>query len=133
MVGAARAALRFWTLAGGWLEHERAHYRLARSLLQAGDAIAAARSAQDGIEVCQRHDAPAFELFFLHAVRGIALRAAGDISGFETSRRRAQELHAEVAQGERLWCAAELRELRAEHWLTATGRRPPENAHDAPA
>ena len=111
MVDAARGALRFWTLAGGWLEHERAHYRLAHSLLQAGDPTAAARSAQDGIEVCQRHGAPAFEQFFLHAVKGIAQRAAGDMPAFEASRRHVRELHAGIAEGERLWCAAELKEL----------------------
>ena len=111
MVGAARAALRSWTLAGGWLEHERAHYRLACSLLQAGDPIAAARSAQDGIEVCERHDAPALELFFLHAVQAMARRAADDLPGFEASRRHAHHLHDRIADDERRWCTTELKAL----------------------
>ena len=38
MVAAAEGGLRYWRLAGTWLEEERAEYRLARSLLQAGDA-----------------------------------------------------------------------------------------------
>src|SRR5205814_895249 len=59
MVDAAEGGLRYWKQAGTWLEEERAEYRLAKSLLQAGragDAIAAARRCLD---VCERNDAPA--------------------------------------------------------------------------
>ena len=37
MLTAAQGGLHHWKLAGGWMEEERAEYRLARSLLQAGD------------------------------------------------------------------------------------------------
>ena len=37
MIDAAEGGLKYWKQAGTWLEEERAEYRLARSLLQAGE------------------------------------------------------------------------------------------------
>ena len=111
MIAAAEGALRYWRQAGTWLEEERALYRLARSRLQAGDAGAAMRSAQDCIDVCRRNDAPAFEAFFGFAVLAIAQRAAGDTAAFAASRERARQLYAEVPEDDRQWCASELEEL----------------------
>jgi O-acetyl-ADP-ribose deacetylase (regulator of RNase III) len=42
MVNAAESGLKYWKMAGTWLEEERAEYRLAKSLQQAGDHAAAA-------------------------------------------------------------------------------------------
>lgn len=111
MVRAARAGLEYWTLAGTWLEEERAHYRLARSLLAACDAHAAIESAKRCVDVCARNDAPAFERFFAHAVLAIALRAAGDRAAFESARADALAWHARVAPDERPWCDNGLAEL----------------------
>lgn len=111
MVDAAAGALKYWKLAGTWLEEERAEYRLARSLLQAGAAAAAAASARRCVEVCERHDAPAFERFFGHAVLALAQRGAGDPAAFEASRARARDWFEQVSNEERPWCAAELEEL----------------------
>jgi hypothetical protein len=113
MVRAAEAGVKYWTLAGTWLEHERAEYRLTRSLLQAGQPAAAAASAQRCLAVCTANDAPAFELFFGHAVLALALRATGDTGGYATSRQEALACYANVGPDERQWCAGELRELEA--------------------
>ncbi|HEX7435247.1 MAG TPA: hypothetical protein VF308_00925 [Caldimonas sp.] len=111
MVDAAREVLKHWKLAGTWLEEERAQYRLARSLLQAGAAEAAADSARRCVEVCERHDAPAFERFFGHAVLALAQRGAGDPVAFEASRAQARDWFEQVSNEERPWCDAELKEL----------------------
>jgi hypothetical protein len=111
MVEAAQGALKYWKLAGTWLEEERAEYRLARSLLQAGAALAAADSARRCVEVCERHDAPAFEQFSSHAVLALAQRAAGDPAAFEASSARARDWFEQVSKEERPWCEAELQEL----------------------
>lgn len=111
MIAAAEGGLRYWKRAGTWLEEERALYRLARSRLQAGQMQAAIRSAQDCIDVCRRNDAPAFEEFFGFAVLAIAQRAAGDTAAFAASRDRARQLHEQVPEDERQWCASELGEL----------------------
>jgi hypothetical protein len=49
MVAAAQAGVECWRRAGTWLEHERAEYRLARSLLAAGQAADAAMAALQGL------------------------------------------------------------------------------------
>jgi tetratricopeptide (TPR) repeat protein len=111
MLAAAACGLRFWKLAGTWLEEERAHYQLARCQLRAGDAAAARTSIDGCIDVCERNDAPPFERFFGHAVRALAARAQGDDAAFEASRRAALAQYALVPEGDRTWCARELGEI----------------------
>jgi hypothetical protein len=107
MVAAAEAGLKYWTLAGTWLETERAEYRLAHSQLAAADPRAAVASAHRCIAVCEAHAAPAFELFFGHAVLAQALRAAGDGPAYEACRLRALTLLEQVPADERQWCESE--------------------------
>jgi hypothetical protein len=111
MVAAAEGGLKYWKLAGTWLEEERAEYRLARSRLQAGDAIGAIRSSMHGIEICSKNNAPPFEQFFGHAILAIAQRAAGEIAAFEASRRQALQHYERVDPGEKQWCQSDLEEL----------------------
>jgi hypothetical protein len=113
MVDAARAALQYWQLAGSWLEEERAEYRLARSLLQAGTAPAAVERARRCVEVCERHEAPPFERFFGHAVLALAQRAAGDTAAFEAARAQARLWFEQVPADEQAWCQGDLKELAA--------------------
>ena len=113
MLTAARGGLDYWRIAGGWLEEERAHYRLARSLLQAGDPLAAIESARHCVAVCEANAAPAFERYFGHAVVAIAARAAGDPGTYAVARERALACYAEVPADERPWCAQEQGELDA--------------------
>lgn len=111
MVTAARAGLAYWKLAGTWLEEERAEYRLARSLLKAGDAAGASQAASRCVAVCEANDAPAFERFFGHAVLAIAQRAAGDTIAFEAARAKALSDLEQVPIDERRWCEGERGEL----------------------
>ncbi|MEO5699031.1 MAG: hypothetical protein ABIS17_04165 [Casimicrobiaceae bacterium] len=113
MVLAARAGVTYWTLAGTWLETERAHYRLARSLLQAGDVVAARESAARCAAICAEHDAPAMERFFAECVVAMSARQAGDDAAFAPARERARDWHARVAADEVPWCAADLAEIEA--------------------
>ncbi len=111
MIAAAEGGLRYWRLAGTWLEEERAEYRLARSLLQAGKPAAAVEHARRCVDICAANDAPPFERFFGHAVLAIALGRAGDGPARETARQLAMEQYALVAADERQWCEAEVDEL----------------------
>ena len=113
MLAAAECGLRYWTLAGTWLEEERAHYQLARCQLRAGDAAAALASIDRCLGVCERNDAPPFERFFGHAVRALAARAQGDDAAFEAGRRAALAHYALVPEDERRWCARERDEIGA--------------------
>ncbi len=113
MVTAARSGLKYWRLAGTWLEEERALYRLARSLLQAGDPYAAAESARHCVEVCQLNDAPAFEQFFAFAVLALAERSAGNAGAGAAARAEALRWYGQVHADEQPWCKADLEALDA--------------------
>lgn len=114
MLMAAQTGLTYWKLAGTWLEHERAEYRLARCQLQAGDAAQAVQSARLCLAICERNDAPAFELFFAHAVLALASRAVGDAKGFVSHCDSALRSYREVPEDEQSWCSQELGELGIE-------------------
>jgi hypothetical protein len=111
MLRAADAGLRYWRIAGTWLEEERAWYELARCQLRAGQPAEAAASAQRCIDVCAANDAPAFERFFGAAVHALACRDRGDPAGFEASRAAALHEYAQVPEDERGWCKREHGEL----------------------
>jgi hypothetical protein len=112
MLAAGEAALRHWARAGGWLEVERAHWQLARCRLAAGDAAAAARSAANGLVVCQAHDAPAFERFFLHVMQARAAAALADAPALASARQAALDALAQVPADERVWCQPDLELLQ---------------------
>jgi len=111
MIAAAEAGLKYWKLAGTWLEEERAEYRLARSLLEAGEPSAAVEAAKRCLAVCEQHDAPPLEQFFAHAVVALARRAAGDTARFGTHRGIATSHYERIPESERQWCTSELEEL----------------------
>jgi tetratricopeptide (TPR) repeat protein len=113
MLAAAEAGLKYWKLAGTWLEEERAEYRLARSQLQAGKARDAVASAQRCIAVCRMNGASAFEQFFGFAVLALAQRSAGDRAASDASRTEAMRQLELVSDDERQWCSADLAELGA--------------------
>ena len=111
MVEAAYAALANWKRAGGWLEEERAEYRLAMSLLAAGDAFESAGHARRCLDVCARHDAPPFERFFGTVALARAERALGDAASFQRLRDGARALHAALPDDERTFADADLASL----------------------
>jgi hypothetical protein len=111
MVAAANGALRYWKEAGTWLEEERAEYRLARSLLQAGKAVEAIQSAWRCVDMCKLNNAAAFEQFHGYAVLALAQRDAGDADLFEDSRRYALALFEQLPDAEKQWCESEVAEL----------------------
>jgi tetratricopeptide (TPR) repeat protein len=113
MLTAAEAGLKYWKLAGTWLEEERAEYRLARCQLQAGKAREAVASAQRCIAVCRKNGAPAFEQFFGFAVLALAQRGTGDREASEENRAEAMRQLELVTSEERQWCSADLAELSA--------------------
>jgi hypothetical protein len=111
MLLAARTALTWWAVAGGWTEVEQAEYRMARSLLQAGQAAAALEHALACQRICRENQAPPFEQFFASAVCAMAERANGNTTGFLAARTEARDWHGKVEAGERRWCDNDLKEL----------------------
>ncbi len=111
MVAAAEAGLRYWKLAGSWLEEERAEYRLTCSLLQADRPDGAVASAQRCIAVCERHDAPPVERFYAFEALARAWRAAGDDAAAADARARCSMVFDALPPDERQGCERVLRAL----------------------
>jgi len=112
MILAAQAARRHWALAGGWLEIERAEYRLAMTWLQAGDPARARAHAQACLDLVQAQAAPALERFFAWEALGRAARAAGDAGSHADALVQAQAAHAALDEAKRDWCQPSLDALR---------------------
>ena len=111
MVFAAEQALRYWKLAGTWLEEERAEFRLARSLLAAGRAGEAVAAATRCAALCRAHDAPALEHVFAQATLARAHRAAGDQPAFLAARAAAHRHADPMTPEDARACDDELRGL----------------------
>lgn len=113
MIAAAQAARRYWALAGGWLETERAEYRLAMSWLQAGDPARALQHAEACLAIVAAHGGPALERFFGHEALALAERAAGHAAAGDAAVALAQADFAALDTGDQAWCRATLDRLLA--------------------
>lgn len=111
MIAAAETGLRYWKLAGTWLEEERAEYQLSRSQLRAGEVDAAMASIGRCIDICSRNNAGPFELFFGYAVQAVVYRAKGEVPAFAQSRGAALMQYALIPDSDKQWCDREYKEL----------------------
>ena len=111
MLLAARTARTEWEIAGGWLEVERAEYRLAMSSLKAGRVGEALDHGRKCLAIVEANGRPALEAFF--AWEAIA-RAATEGS-YEAAREEAvQKVRAEFAKlsdDDKGWCRPILEKL----------------------
>jgi hypothetical protein len=98
---AARAARRWWEVAGTWLEVERAEYRLALSHLAAGRPDGALEHALACRRIVAEHGDDAFERVFAHEALARALRAGGDLDGARAQAGAAREAAGRVDPGSR--------------------------------
>jgi pyrroline-5-carboxylate reductase len=85
----AEAALLFWLRAGGWQEHERAHYLRAKIALRTGEPVAAVAHAERGLAIVAANGDDAVEKAFLLPLLAAAVERCGD-------RSRAAALRVEV-------------------------------------
>jgi hypothetical protein len=112
MIRAATAARAHWGLAGGWLETERAEYRLCMTWLAAGDPQRAAEHANACLTLVQAHDAPALEHFFAWEAVARAAAAAQQAATNASAIAQAEHWFAALDEGDRGWCRASLDALR---------------------
>ena len=115
MILAAQIGRRFWALAGGWLETERAEYRLAMTWLQAGDVAQARQHAQACLNIVQREAAPALEHFFACEAVAMVARAANGADAVDAvdAVAQARAAFAELDEDDRGWCQPSLDRLAA--------------------
>lgn len=110
MVLAAQTGRRFWAVAGGWLETERAEYRLAMTWLQAGDLGQARHHALQCLEIVRRESAPALEHFFAWEALAAVARAAHSTDAADCLA-QAHAAFARLDEADRGWCRASLDKL----------------------
>ena len=117
MLQAAAIARRAWSSAGGWMQVERADYRLALCHAAAGQGAEAVEHARRCLAGCVAagDQADAVEHFFAHEALVRAHRAAGDAAAAGAAVQRMQVLLADIAEadGLRAWCADVLSALPA--------------------
>ena len=112
MILAAQTARRYWAIAGGWLETERAEHRLAMTWLQAGDPVQARLHAQNCLDNVAANEGPALERFFGWDALGRAERAAANATAHAQALSQAEAAFAALEPSDRGWCQATLDALR---------------------
>jgi tetratricopeptide (TPR) repeat protein len=104
MILAAKAARKFWEIAGTWLEVERAEYRLSLTFLKVGDFSAALEHAQNCLELCQENRAEALEFFFGFEALALAEQARENKLGLDEARLKLKEAFGKLSPEDQAWC-----------------------------
>ncbi|MFB3910024.1 MAG: hypothetical protein ACE15D_16660 [Candidatus Eisenbacteria bacterium] len=114
MLRAAETGRRFWEIAGGWMQVERAEYRLALSHLRAGLASEGLRHAQECLRIVEANGSDPGELFFAREAMARAQLALGDPRAAREERDAAAAALPRVEdEGFRAFCSEELKKLDA--------------------
>jgi len=114
MIKAAYAGRDFWRIAGGWMEVERAEYRLAMTHIKAGDAAAALRHAANCRRIIEENGSDAYELTFAREALAKAKLKGGDVAGARYERDAMAAAVPTIAdEGSRSFAATELAKLDA--------------------
>lgn len=113
MLLAAQSARRFWALAGGWLETERAEYRLAHSWRAAGDAARARHHAQACLAIVAANGRVPLEHFFGLEALYLAEHAAGDLAARNHAAAQMRSTFPSLDADDQSWCQATLDKLPA--------------------
>ena len=108
MILAAQTARRYWAVAGGWLETERAEYRLAMTWLQAGDPMQARAHAQNCLDIVAAHEGAALERVFGWEALARVERAAANATAHVQALSQAESAFAALEPGDQAWCQASL-------------------------
>lgn len=111
MVLAAKAARKFWEIAGTWKEVERAEYRLSLSYLQASKLEESFIHAQNCVEICNENSAPALEYFFGYEALALAEKAKGNDLGYKTAVSQVQKYFEQLADDDKSWCETTIKKF----------------------
>jgi hypothetical protein len=114
MVFAAETGLKYWKLAGTWLQEERAEYQLARCLLRAAMVDRARQHIERCIDICKANNAPPIERFFGSAVLARIETQAGRSDNAGAAKSDALAHYAQVPADEQQWCRGVMAELESE-------------------
>ncbi len=112
MLRAAEVARRFWEIAGGWKETERAEYRLAMSHIKAGEPVTALAHARRCLAIVEENGSDPGEEFFGREAIARAYLAAGDAAPARKERDRMAALIPNITDDSfRAYCEGEFLKL----------------------
>lgn len=112
MVRAARAALKYWLLAGQWKQHQGAHFRLSKSLLQAGMNVEALEEAMSCLAICKANEAGPYELFWANEAMASVIHISKP-SAFAEYLKNMRECYESLNEADKPWCEPRLKEMEA--------------------
>jgi hypothetical protein len=104
MLLAAQAGRKFWELAGGWLEVERAEYRLAAAYRKAKDLKQSLKHAQLCLEICEKNSASHLDMFFAYEANALTEKELGNSLDFEKARVKMAHFYSLLSEDEKSWC-----------------------------
>jgi hypothetical protein len=114
MLRSAAVSRDFWKIAGGWLEADRAEYRLATTHLKAGDAKTALSHAKECLAIIEANGSDPYEAFFAHEVIARARLAAREFPAVRRNREEMESLLPRIAdESARSYAAEQLAKLDA--------------------
>jgi hypothetical protein len=104
MIYAAQTARKYWEIAGGWKEIERAEYRLAKSNLKAQRNNEAHEAACTCLKIVNSNNDEPLELFFAQEVVILTSMATNNISGLERSKEVMRGAFDQLSTDDQEWC-----------------------------
>lgn len=112
MILAAKAARKYWEIAGTWLEVERAEYRLSQSYLKAGQFEESLIHAQNCIEISSKNSAPALEFFFGYEALALAEKKKSNDLGYKTAVEKNKIYFEQLSEDDKSWCLNTLEKFK---------------------
>lgn len=104
MIEAARIARRQWERAGGWLEVERAEYRLAVCFLAVGDIGRAFIHARNGLVIVEEKGSNPLEMFFFQEAFARIHLGDGDPDSARRALKLMDQYLAKMSEDDRTFC-----------------------------
>lgn len=115
---AALTGRKYWEVAGDWKNVERAEYRLAMTMIAAGEAEAAIQHASNCLSICEDNDADACERFFAQEALSLSHHTAGHTEEAAAARTLCADLLGQQEENMLAWCKTTLEKLDARLGVT---------------
>jgi tetratricopeptide (TPR) repeat protein len=112
MIFAAKAARKYWEVAGGWQEVERAEYRLASANLKAEDYDSAMNHAEKCYRICKENEAEVLEFFYAFEIMAKIHKAIGNQVEYKKNLNACEKYFQQLSAEQKGWSQDSLEKLR---------------------
>ncbi len=112
MVMAAQMARKYWEIAGGWIEVERAEYRLASTYLKANQKERALMHAKKCLEIIEANGNEPLEVFFGNEILAMIYHAEENRTGYMEALTGMEIAFGRLSEADRSWCAETLEKVK---------------------